>query len=121
MAKFVPTTPPNTPERAAEVECWMAREVQALNDKLVLDLREACDEARIFREGIELTTRDRIFDMSDCGHREDCAICGHPHFAPDLGTFVDCPTCYCEGRFTVPPGQPQPPFPTRDTPPTTPM
>lgn len=52
--RFIPTTPPNTPERLAEVDRWMAREAQAAVDKFSLAMREASDEIRIFREGIEL-------------------------------------------------------------------
>jgi hypothetical protein len=54
MSDFVPTTPPNTPERLAEAERWMAREAQAAVDKLQLTMRDVAEEARIFREGIEI-------------------------------------------------------------------
>lgn len=53
-SSFRPTTPPNTPERFAEVEAWMAREAQAATDKLLLALHETGEKAREFRESIRL-------------------------------------------------------------------
>jgi len=56
MSDFIPATPPNTPQRLAEFDRWMARENQAAVDKLQLTLRECADEARMFRESIEILT-----------------------------------------------------------------
>jgi hypothetical protein len=54
MSDFKPTTPPNTPERLAEAERWMAREAQAAVDQFQLAMRDAAEEVCIFREGIEI-------------------------------------------------------------------
>lgn len=33
--------------------------------------------------------------MSNCGHREDCAYCRHPHFNACQGVFLPCSECDC--------------------------
>jgi len=67
MSDFIPTTPPNMPQRLAEFDRWMARENQAAVDKLQLVLRECADEARMFRESIEILTT--LFPQGDEGDR----------------------------------------------------